>query len=93
MNVDPVTIRRPKPSYEGRNDFAKSPTEPEQINDSNLYEALDNHRRALYVINHKKCSVPTYVPSFLSKKIQWKVDIITWTQPRRNESRTRNTRR
>ena len=63
MNVDPVSIRRPRPGYEGRNDFAKCPTEPEEINDSNIYEALDHHRRALYVINHKKCSFPTYVPS------------------------------
>jgi hypothetical protein len=68
MNVDPVSIRRPRPGYEGRNHFAKGPTEPEEINDSNLYEALDNHRRALYVINHKKCSVPTYVPSVLYPK-------------------------
>ena len=69
MNVDPITIRRPRPGYDGHNDFAKRPTEPEEINDSNLYEALDNHRRALYVINHKKCSVPTYVHLFFVPKI------------------------
>lgn len=59
MNVEPSSIRRPKPSYEGRNGFAEGPREPEEINASNLYEALDQHRRALYVINHKKVAVPT----------------------------------
>jgi hypothetical protein len=61
MNVEPISIRRPKLGYEGRNGFAERPTEPEEINDSNIYKALDHHRRALYVINHKKYSVPRYV--------------------------------
>ena len=65
MNVEPVAMRRPKPGYEGRNGFIERPVEPEEINNSNLYEALDNHRRALYVINHKTYPVPTYVLSFL----------------------------
>ena len=76
MNVDPISIRRPRPGYEGRNEFSKGPTEPEEINDSNLYEALDNHRRALYVINYKKCPVPTYVPSFLCQNFQRKLILI-----------------
>jgi hypothetical protein len=66
MNVEPLSIiRKPKPGYEGRNGFAEGPTEPEQINDSNLYEALDHHRRALYVINHKQSPIPSYVLNFL----------------------------
>ncbi|KAF8799214.1 hypothetical protein BYT27DRAFT_7121448 [Phlegmacium glaucopus] len=59
MNVDIQSIRKPKPSYEGRNGFIEGPTEPEQINSSNLYDALNHHRRALYVINHKKSPIPT----------------------------------
>ena len=65
MNVEPPSvIRKHKPDYEGRNGFAEGPTEPEQINDSNLYEALNHHRRALYVINHKQSPIPTYVLNF-----------------------------
>jgi len=59
MNVEPVSMRRPKPGYERRNGFIERPIEPEEIDTSNLYEALDTHRRALYVINHKKYLVPT----------------------------------
>lgn len=64
MTAEPALIsvtRRPKVSYAGRNGFAERPTEPEEINDSNLYEALNQHRRALYVINHKSSPIPTYV--------------------------------
>ena len=69
VQVDPISIRRPRHGYEGRNDFAKSPTVPEEINDSKLYESLDNFRRAQYVINHKKRSIPTYVPPIFCTKI------------------------
>ena len=67
--ADPVSIRKPRPGYEGRNGFIKGFTNPEDINDSNLQEALDNHRRAVYVINYKRCSIPTYVPSFFYQTI------------------------
>lgn len=75
MNVEPISIRRPKLGYEGRNGFVERLTEPEEINDSNLYEALDRHRRALYVINHKNYPVPTSVPS----NSQWKLILIEYS--------------
>jgi len=57
MNVDaPVTTRIPKASYANRNGFLAGPTEPDDV--SNLEEALQRHKSALYVIQNKKRQVP-----------------------------------
>ncbi|KAJ3503373.1 hypothetical protein NLJ89_g8465 [Agrocybe chaxingu] len=57
---DPRLVRRAKPSYLGRNGFFEDPIDPGQINEANVADALERHRRALFVLEHKKREVPDF---------------------------------
>ncbi|KAF8199054.1 hypothetical protein BJ912DRAFT_950730 [Pholiota molesta] len=52
--------RGPNTAYADQNGFIQGFTEPEEIEEHNIQNALANHRTAMFVINHKKRAVPDF---------------------------------
>jgi hypothetical protein len=58
LHMETHIPRGPNPAYADQNGFIRGFTEPEEIEEHNIQNALANHRTAMFVINHKKRAVP-----------------------------------